>query len=478
VPRGLPVSRKEILRRRGARDEAEPTSSADKDQARRPRTLPSIGKRMARQDGSEHGSSLLRRVSRQDILRRRASVEASAQSNDVAASRTSSSLQNSRRADLPRPSTLPKILHASRTPRVDEYVSARTRESAGREAPIYGRIRRRKMSLPTGATTLRDSASTSASSSLARFARSRMSGERAEMATRATVRHLRDPVPDPPDRSAGFTREVNAEDIYAKVTRKSASRQTPGEEKLEPIDRTISRQRIIGKANQMDSLERRMHQDRDQDVIRIRRDAILVSKADIERSRNVRSRRSDQEDSKAACRATPTWSKRRDSRTETWSRDAHPSRDSVSDRQAKCRSKSHSGPLTEGPRENPKTGIGRPMTLPSYVKIGRRTSSTGLPARSVDEPGRASNGGTLTKQSKERSNYVRKTATRASAHARALSDAVSARSNSPDTSSSIFGFCTGRRRVQASSSSLRSFPSWNVKRVKSRLSMVARGLTF
>lgn len=453
VPRDLPISRKEILRRRSAKDETK--INTEKEQARRPKTLPSIGRRI-RQDGSEHTSSLLKKVSRQDILRRHASVEANSQVKEKVA-RTSSSFQDSRRTDrdFPRPSTLPKILHASRTSRVDEYVSTRMRETAGREAPIYGKIRRRKMSLPTGTGTLRDS--TTSLNSLTRFSRSKASGERTEAATK-TIRHLRDPVPDPSDRS----RFANDASDDAKVTRK-LSRRTSREEKLEPIDRIMSRRRIISNADQMDSLERRMHQDRDQDIVKIRHDAILVSKADIERLRNFKTGRSNQ-DTKTTCRADSTWSRRRDLKTESWSRKTHPPKDSANDRQINCRSKSQCGLSMEGPKEIPKTKI-RPTTLPSYVKIGRKASSTDVATRNANEPKRTSNSETLTKQSKERSNYVRKTATRTSTHLRALSDATSARSNSPETPSSIFGFCTGRRKIQTSSCS-RSFPSWNLKTVR------------
>lgn len=472
LPRNLTVSRKEILRRRSVKDEVERhLGSAEREQARRPTTLPSIGRRARLQEADtvERASSLLKKVSRQDILRRRASVETSPQLRDV--TRTSfTDLQNpsSRSAkdrDLSRPSTLPKTLHASRTPRLEEYVSSRTRETAGREAPIYGRIRRRKMSLPTGAATLRDPASSS--NTLTRFSRTRTSGERAETTTKV-IRHLRDPIPDPLDRSR-YSGDAGGEDIYAKVARKvtrQVTSQSREEKQPEPLnDRTMSRRRIISNANQ-DSLERRIHQDRDQDVVRIRHDAILVSKSDMERMRNFKAGKNDLEKTSSRVDSTD-WSTRRDARTDSsWSsRDKCLRKDSTwtNERQARCRPKSQSSLLTQGQIESVKPTI-RPTTLPSYVKLGRKTS-TGSAARDVDEQKRASNSGLLTKQSKERSNYVKKTATRIPIHVRALSDANSARSNSPETSSSIFGFCTGKRKVQASPMT-RSFPSWNLKTVR------------
>lgn len=455
VPRGLAISRKEILRRRCAKEDVE---TPEKDQVeKRPRTLPSIGRR-ARQD-TERTSSLLRKVSRQDILRR-ASTEANSQLKDVA--RTSSDdFPNSGRSvkeDFSRPSTLPKILHASKTSRLEDYSSSRTREAAGREAPICGKIRRRKMSLPTGAATLRDSVTPS--STLTRFSKTRASGERADTSTKV-VRHLRDPVPDPPDRSRCVD-DVTRDDIYVKVARK-AFRQASHEERREPIDKTMSRRRIISNVDQRDSLERRMHRDRDQDVVRVKHDAILVSKADIDRLRNFKTERNDLEDGKT-CRVHSAWSTRKDSKTDSWSRNKC-LQDSTwtSERQARCRPKSQSELLTKRQTEGSKTGI-RSTTLPNYMKIGRKTSTGNLPVRNVDEQKRVSASGVLTKQSKERSNYVRKTATRVPTHVRAFSDANSARSNSPDTSSSIFGFCTGKRRMQTSSVARRS-PSWNLKTV-------------
>lgn len=475
LPRNLSISRKEILRRRSVKDEAEThLRLAERDQTRRPTTLPSIGRRARLQEADtvERVSSLLKRVSRQDILRRRASIEISPQLRDVA--RTSSSdLQSSSSRlakedrDLSRPSTLPKTLHASRTSRgLEDYSSSRTKEAAGREAPIYGRIRRRKMSLPTGATTLHDPVASS--STLTRFSRSRTSGERAETTTRV-VRHLRDPVSDPLNRSR-CAADAAGDDIYAKVARKVARQAaSQSREEKQPelsIDRAMSRRRIISNANQMDSLERRMHQDRDQDVVRIRHDAILVSKADIERLRNFKAGKGDLE--KRSCRQIDSadWSTRRDARTDSWSRNKCLRKDSTwsNERQARCRAKSQSGLLMEGREtESVKTTL-RPTTLPSYMKLGRKTSTESAVRNADLEQKRSSSSGMLTKQSKERSNYVKKTATRIPIHVRTFSDANNTRSNSPETSSSIFGFCTGKRKVQASPMT-RSFPSWNLKTV-------------
>ncbi|KAG5317858.1 MYO15 protein, partial [Pseudoatta argentina] len=486
VPRGLAISRKEILQRRYVRNDVEtvhPTSERSQVE-KRPTTLPSIGRRI-RQD-TECTSSFLKRISRQDILQRRANVETNLQLKDVA--KIPSGIPSSGRLakedrDISWPSTLPKILHASKTSRPEEYSSSRTRETAGREAPIYGRIRRRKMSLPTGVATSRDS--TTPSSTLTRFSKTRANGERADTLRDSTtpsntltrtkasgeyvdtstkvVRHLRDPVSNPPNWSR-CANNVSRDDIYVKVTRKPPK--APHEERLEPMDRTMSRRRIINNVDNMDSLERRMHQDRDQDVVRVKHDAILVSKADIERLRNFKTERN--EDVKTSCRIDSTWSARKDSKTDSWSRNkCRPKNPTwTSERQARSRPKSQTELLTKEQTESSKTGM-KSMTLPSYVKIGRKTSMSGnLPVRNVDEQRRTSTSGVLTKQSKERSNYVKKTATHIPTsnptHIRTFSDANSAYSNSPDMSSSIFGFCTGKRRLQPSSVTCRA-PSWNLK---------------
>ncbi|XP_070527973.1 uncharacterized protein [Cardiocondyla obscurior] len=460
VPRGgLAVSRKEILRRRCAKDDAEALylgSERDEIEAR-PRTLPSIG-RKARQE-TERASSLSKKVSRQDILRRRASIEANSQLKDV--TKAFSDLASSGRPtkedrELPRPSTLPKIIHASKTSRLEEY-STRTRETVGREAPIYGRIRRRKMSLPTGTATSRDSATPS--STLTRFSKTKASGS-GDTSTKA-VRRLRDPVPDSPDRSK--YNDVSRDDVYVKMTRKT-SMQASHKERLEPIDKTMSRRRIIGNVNQMDSLDRRMHQDRDQDVVRVKHDAILVSKADIDRLRNFKTERSNLADGRT-CRIDSTWSARKTSKTDSWSRNSCVDKDSTwtSERNASCRPKSQTELSTKGQTERGSRTEVRSTTLPSYMKSKRKTSTGNPPARNTDEQRRVSTSGVLTKQSKERSNYVRKTASRVPTHVRTFSDVNRVHSYSPDASSSIFGFCTGKRKIQASVT--RRSPSWNMKTV-------------
>ncbi|XP_029046871.1 unconventional myosin-XV isoform X2 [Osmia bicornis bicornis] len=102
-------------------------------------------------------------------------------------------------------------------------------------------------------------------------------------------------------------------------------------------------------------------------------------------------------------------------------------------------------------------------TLPSYVKSSRKCSTESPPG--IECHGKLSKETAIsTKQSKERSNYVKKS----NSHVRAFSDANSGRSSSPVTTSSIFGFCTGKRKVQSSSNGAAkietvSSPTWNVK---------------
>ncbi|KZC05600.1 Unconventional myosin-XV [Dufourea novaeangliae] len=104
-------------------------------------------------------------------------------------------------------------------------------------------------------------------------------------------------------------------------------------------------------------------------------------------------------------------------------------------------------------------------TLPSYVKSSRKCSIE-KPQGTECHRKLSKETGISSKQSKERSNYVKKSAT---SHVKAYNDANSGRTNSPVTTSSIFGFCTGKRKVQPSNSgetkveSPPSYPTWNVK---------------
>lgn len=483
VPRDVAVSRTEILRKYGKEKEnpwkiessrrwsQRRIDSAVVEKEERPRTLPSTAKRSSKECSSKPCFQSGRKISRQEILRRRASVdvpvavicrgrgevEEKVESSEVKGGNKPSSsfprknvprprndaagwggkederesksvcdflavtskLQDITRGLVPRPSTLPKIIHASRSARIsaEDWASPRlAKDAVRREPPVYGRIRRRKSSLPSNAGTLRGSA------------RERAVDVEFRASSIAT-RHLRDPVPDTLYRSPAST-SPRGNAIYAKVCRKTwkglqsqggkADSKDSGDNRVEgEVDggRTMSRRRIIENTRE----------NKGDDSVEIQGESRSESQS---------------------CRSKDDAAEARGGKRE--SNEAEICKDA-----ARSGSKSQSG-LTE--RE---IGASRlAATLPSCVKSSRKCLAEAQPR--ID--GKSSTG-IPTKRNKERSNYLKK-----SSHVRAYSDANSGRSNSPVTTSSIFGFCTGKRKVQSTNSaakveSVSICPTWNVKTV-------------
>lgn len=443
------------------------SSMAEKgEEVERPRTLPSTAKRSSKECSSKPCFQSGRKISRQEILRRRASVdvpvavvcrgrgevEGKVESSEVKGGKPSSSfprknvprprnegwggkederesksvcdflavtskLQDITRGLVPRPSTLPKIIHTSRSARIsaEDWASPRlAKDAVRREPPVYGRIRRRKSSLPSNAGTLRGSAV-----DVLEFRAS-------------STRHLRDPVPDTPYRSPASTDTgPRGNAIYAKVCRKTwkglqsqggkADSKDSGDNRVEgEVDggRTMSRRRIIENTRE----------NKGDDSVEIQGESRSESQNDAAEARGGKRRESNEAEI-----------------------DSRICKDAARRGGSKCQSG-----LTE--RE---IGASRlAATLPSCVKSSRKCLAEAQPR--ID--GKSSTG-IPTKRSKERSNYVKK-----SSHVRAYSDANSGRSNSPVTTSSIFGFCTGKRKVQSINSagkveSVSICPTWNVKTV-------------
>lgn len=545
VPRDVAVSRREILRR-CSKDKESPASKSsdeshhrwkrevDKDQPERPRTLPSIARKSNKDPGKIAQSTVgYRKISRQDILRRRASVdvpvgisrgrsngEEKVESSEVkgAAAKSSSSfpknvprprnpgwgkederesrsvcdflavtskLQDITRGLVPRPSTLPKIIHASRSVRIGEdWASPRLAKDAVRkEPPVYGRIRRRKTSLPSNAGTIRSSLLSL--NTLTRYPKpgSIHVRERAvDVEFRTTTRHLRDPVPDTPYYSATLpivdmrtSSQRNA--IYAKVSRKTSKGLQSHDNKTDSKDsgegriveaelefgqRTMSRRRII--ENTKDSYGEQSSS-KTEDSVEIQAEFRSESHESYQsRDLEVYGRQESNEGHADRSKETDTvvtGGDRRDSRLEgIWTRSRYA---------AKNRSKSQSR-LIENFRSTQReigTVTRLATTLPSYVKSSRKCSTESPPGIGCHRK-LLKESGISSKQSKERSNYVKKSA---ASHVRAYSDANSGRSNSPVTTSSIFGFCTGKRKIHSSSNSaakvesVSTYPTWNVETV-------------
>ncbi|CAL7933114.1 unnamed protein product, partial [Xylocopa violacea] len=464
VPRDVAVSRREILRRCGEETEDQ--------QGERPRTLPSIV-RKSHKDCARVVQST-KKVSRQDILRRRTSVDvlvgvprrravreerlesseakggagksSSSFARNAARQRGSrwgkedaresrsvcdllavtSKLQDITRGLVPRPSTLPKIIHVSRSSREDWASSRLAKDAVRKEPPVYGRIRRRKTSLPSNTATLRGSFL-----SLARCPKPGSLRERAvDVEFRTTARHLRDPVPDAPYCSATLplvemrtNPQRNA--IYAKVSRRTLRAVQRGEKDVvDAGQRTMSRRRIIENT-----------QDNEADESRPVEDSV-----EIQREFPSESLTYPGVDAEAGARRVPGVA-------------------GVAARAKESGRSKSQGRLIENFRSTRReidAGSRLATTLPSYVKSSRKCSAE-------SPPGKCSS-----KQIKERSNQARKSA---SGHARAYSDANSGRSSSPVTTSSIFGFCTGKRKVQSTSNSgakaesASAGPTWSLETV-------------
>ncbi|XP_076764901.1 unconventional myosin-XV-like [Xylocopa sonorina] len=449
VPRDVAVSRREILRRCVQETDC---------QEQRPRTLPSIVRKTQRDIVRVVQGA--KKVSRQDILRRRTSVDAlvprrrgkeerleSSEAKggtarpsttkqrgprwgkeDARESRSvcdflavTSKLQDITRGLVPRPSTLPKIVHVARIS--EDWASRLAKDAVRKEPPVYGRIRRRKSSLPSNTATLRGSFL-----SLAKPGSLRVRERAVDVEFRPS-RHLRDPVPDPgPYCSATLPlieMRTNPQRpaIYAKVSRKALKTAQRAESKDAALEgRTMSRRRIIGNTQDPETDQSRPEEDSGE----IQREFASESQTNPGREVELVVRRGSRATGSTVGPNEPTRSKSQGRSMENF--------------RSTRREIDAAGRMA--------------TTLPSYVKSSRKCSTEG------------SSGKCSSKQIKERSNHARKSA---SGHARAYSDANSARSNSPLTTSSIFGFCTGKRKVQPScanaarSELISSCPTWNLE---------------
>lgn len=472
----------------------------------RPRTLPSTAKRWSKESWWKPVQSG-RKISRQEILRRRASVdvpvattshgsgnieEKVVESSEVKGGgrppsssypkknvprprnngwgkederesksvcdflAVTSRLQDITRGLVPRPSTLPKIIHASRSARIsaEDWATPRlAKDAVRREPPVYGRIRRRKSSLPSNAGTLRGSCTKEGGGARERAVDS--------VEFRTSTRHLRDPVPNtpyyssPPASIGTRTSSPHGNAIYAKVYRKTskglqsqggkADSKDSGDNRIEGevgVDkgRTMSRRRIIESAK-----ENGCKGSRD--------DSVEIQGESRSESQTLSRGKENAQGSKKESRETTSGERRDSTRAEIDSG----CKDSV----AKCGTRPRTGLVENFRSTEREIGASRlATTLPGCVKNSRKClaeTRPGTDGKSIS-----------TKRSKERSNYVKKTG--AVSHVRAYSDANSGRSNSPVTTSSIFGFCTGKRKVHSTNSAdkvecVSVCPTWNVKTV-------------
>ncbi|KOC61034.1 hypothetical protein WH47_04299, partial [Habropoda laboriosa] len=547
VPRDIAVSRREILRRYSKEKEENPSKfsealrhrwkrsvDVEKDLQERPRTLPSTSKRLQKEQQGKVSQTAqgFKKISRQDILRRRVSVDApvgisrgkgrgeeklesseakggtvksssSFQKNvprprnhgwgkeDERESRSvcdflavTSKLQDITRGLVPRPSTLPKIIHhVSRSARLaEEWASHRlAKDVVRKEPPIYGRIRRRKTSLPSSTGTLRNSLTSL--NTLSRYPKptNLLVRERAvDVEFKPTTRHLRDPVPDTPFFAAtlplvDMRSNPQRHAIYAKVSRRTSKGHQSHDNKTDSKDgvngrleaeidsghRTMSRKRIIENMKENYGAEKNSSKT-EEDSVEIQPEFQSESQSYQSKDLDLRMKKEQNEmEVDRSKKKSASGIDRYDSRSE--------GNRTKSKETMKNKSKSQSRLIENFRSTQREIGAATRLatTLPSYVKSSRKYSTESPPGIDCHRK-LPKETGISSKQIKERSNYVKKSAAN---HVRAFSDANSARSNSPVTTSSIFGFCTGKRKVQSSSNgsakvqSVSTSPTWNVKTV-------------
>lgn len=354
---------------------------------------------------------------------------------------------------LPRPSTLPKITHSAKSSRYNEdrSLAGSNMELGKKEAGIYGRIRRRKASLPNVSRdqdvprkAFHDQDVSRRSSGRYGDTRKQVTGSKDSISTseisfqRKTYRSIRDPVNDPVYRPRSL---LDMEEVERKggviYGRAASSRDFQGHEdgrerrfdneRRNPDDvctvhRTMSRRRIISNIEVRDpktvnrKKARNFLEPENEDEIhshtlpgtsydleRIKRRRSLIRKDNNPPKVNLKSENPDR------CR---------------WSRPI------VGDLEGRT-------VFREFPGDRGDESVSR--TLPTYVK---KSKNSFIPLR-IDT--RSQSSATL-KLTKERTNQVRKSV---DSHARTFSDANSVRSNSPGMSTSIFAFCTGKRKFMS-----------------------------
>lgn len=339
-----------------------------------------------------------------------------------------------------------------------------------KEPPVYGRIRRRKSSLPANTGTFKGPVSSlNTLTRYPRLANPHVRERAVDVEFKTTTRHLRDPVPDTPYHSStlpltDMRTDSHRDAIYAKVPRKTSKRYQSHDNKTDAKDaadgrleadvtghKTMSRRRIIENMKDRNVYE-------DQNSSRTEDSADIQSEFQSE-SQSGQSRDFDLHGDRDLEELEADRSKETKSRSDI--RDDWP--------KTKHRSKSQSRLIENFRSTHREIGAATRLvtTLPSYVKSSRKCSTEKPPGIDCHRK-LTKETGISSKQSKERSNYVKKSAT---SHVKACNDVSGGRSNSPVTTSSIFGFCTGKRKVQSSPQGTTkvegtpSYPSWNVKTV-------------
>lgn len=391
-------------------------------------------------------------------------------------------LRDMTRGLVPRPSTLPKIVHTTRSSRPEpEWIGiGRTQRDffASREAPIYGRIRRRKLSLPTNS---RESQLRKSTGSLARLARksdfhndNELDVIIVEKEPKTEERH------DFSNRRRKETSQLEGKSdikknpLYGRflgsntsssrssfqTTGGARSREVKDNERIGSVlnDRNssrriivvpnprelpqVSRRRIIENVGIPDTTvsqipPRSSSRLQGRSIREI--DYATIDRAIAERSRGARGREESMKSKKSHDVVEIDKHNGKSHSAEDRGKSEDPKSKEIRSKSFRATHASSTLPLySRGLR---KSSSSTSSSIP--VKIGTRNSPE--TRQTSTNPSDIKNPRGTTKSIKDRTNYVKKSV---AAHVKSFGQANDLESNSPVPSSSIFGFCTGRRRVK------------------------------
>lgn len=367
----------------------------------------------------------------------------------------SNRLRDITRGIVPRPSTLPKIIHTSKNLTSESHYNIgfkQPRESASREAPIYGKIRRRKLSLPA---ISRESILRKSTGSLQYYREFDTDSVDEEIPIRSYPRNLT---------PRGSEMKLDCKKISGTILRKSSSSKLSptvcqdvksdkslinlsGDKKNKDVIRdlrAVSRRRIISSVEESKEKKNVVHhklkRTKDKDYAMTEFASGVRQTHSPQESAVTKRSVNDSENKVVGGIKNP---KNSNLKVSTWHNVKSRTNDSVSQQRNKTEQKTN-------PSSKQQTHVS--TTLPLYMKSVRKTSSctsSSIPLKIASRS--TENRQSDTKTSRLSSKLIKEHANAANksvnTHSRSLSDINSTRSISPATTSSIFGFCTGRRKV-------------------------------
>ncbi|KAK0083093.1 hypothetical protein PV325_009335 [Microctonus aethiopoides] len=372
----------------------------------------------------------------------------------------SNQLRDITRGLVPRPSTLPKIIHSSRNLRSEsttDWCAVRPpKESASREAPIYGKIRRRKLSLPV---VSRESILRRSTNSLKLYRERDIDSTEDEFDDRI-LNNFRQSLNDHSEM------KLDCKKISGKILRKSSSSKSStyqendvkldgrnkilqsNEKKSESIGkelRAVSRRRIIdnvevvGTSYKSLGSNNKLKTKQEIDYVTINFAISSKTTDHHKESRSLMKTGVNESENRVIRDARKI--RNNQSTISTW-------------HNVKSRT-SNNGNRPQSRNKSRETSV-ISTTLPLYTKSPRKnsnsitsTTSTKVTSKTLENRQTidSKNPRLSTKLTKDRTNFVKKSVK--NPHSKSLSDIHNAQSVSPAPSTSIFGFCTGRRKVSS-----------------------------